>query len=158
MIMEEQGFSISSVDVPSFFSFQNPYIFVDSIERVIPGVEAIGTKSFTWNEWFFPVHFPDDPMVPGNLIAEAMGQVLGFTVQAMEGNKKKKAYLIATDKFRLLNKVRPGDILRTEATVTSFKRGILVGHCKATANGKTVAVADISLLVEGIEVLKPVNK
>lgn len=158
MIMEEQGFSISSVDVPSFFSFQNPYIFVDSIERVIPGVEAIGTKCFTWNEWFFPVHFPDDPMVPGNLIAEAMGQVLGFTVQAMEGNKKKKAYLIATDKFRLLNKVRPGDVLRTEATVASFKRGILVGHCKATANGKTVAVADISLLVEGVEVLKPVNK
>lgn len=156
--MEEQGFCIGSIDVPSYFSFQNPYIFVDTIEKVIPGKEAIGIKCFTWNEWFFPVHFPGDPMVPGNLIAEAMGQVLGFTVQAMEGNKKKKAYLIATDKFRLLNKVRPGDILRTEATVSSFKRGILVGHCKAMANGKIVAVADISLLVEGVEVLKPLKK
>ena len=155
--MEEQGISISSLEVLDYISFQYPYVFVDSIEKVIPGKEAIGIKNFTWNEWFFPVHFPDDPMVPGNLIAEAMGQVLGFTVQTLEGNKKKKAYLIATDKFRLLNKVRPGDILRTEATVTSFRRGILVGHCKSTANGKTVAVADISLLIDGVEVLKPAN-
>lgn len=157
--MVNQGYSICSLEIQNYISFQYPYIFVDAIEKVVPGQEAIGIKNFSWNEWFFPVHFPDDPMVPGNLIAEAMGQVLGFTIQTMEGNNKKKAYLVATDKMRLLNKVRPGDTMKTEATVTSFKRGILVGHCKATVNGKMVAVADISLLVEGVEVISPkINK
>ena len=156
--MVNQSYSISSLEIQDYISFQYPYIFVDAIEKVVPGQEAIGIKNFSWNEWFFPVHFPDDPMVPGNLIAEAMGQVLGFTVQAMEGNKKKKAYLIATDKMRLLNKVRPGDTMRTEAKVTSFRRGILVGHCKAMVKEKTIAIADISLLIEGIEVISRKEK
>ena len=147
--------SIGPLEIKDYISFEYPYLFVDYIENVEPGVEAIGVKNFSWNEWFFPVHFPGDPIVPGNLIAEAMGQVLGFTIQTLPGNQKKKAYLISTDKFRLFNKVRPGDTLRTIAKVTSFRRGLLVGHCEATVQGKRIAVADISLLLDGVDVVTP---
>lgn len=156
--MEDQERSIPSTEIQDYVGFKYPYLLVDKIEKVIPGKEAIGIKNFTWNEWFFPVHFENDPLVPGNLIAEAMGQVLGFVIQAMPEYKKMKAYLVATDKLRLTGMVRPGDTMKTTATVKSFRRGMLIGHCVAEVEGNKVATADISLLLEGITIASPNNK
>lgn len=151
----DTAFSIPSTEIQYYVSFKYPYLLVDSIKEVVPGVHAIGSKNFTWNEWFFPIHFENDPMVPGNLIAEAMGQVLGFTIQSFPEYKQKKAFLISTDKCRFFNKVRPGDTLITKATVKSFRRGLLTGHCECEVDGIKIAIADISLLVEGIQIATP---
>ena len=94
-------------------------------------------------------------MVPGNLIAESMGQVLGLAAQSNEEHRGKKFYLVATDKLRLLNRVRPGDTLRTKAVIISYRRGLLSGHCESYVNDVKIAVADITLLEEGVVSLKP---
>jgi len=146
---------ISQKELQSYFAFRPPYVYVDSIEEVAPLNYAIGVRYFPKEEWFFACHFSDDPMVPGNLIAESMGQVLGLAVQSNEEHRGKKFYLVATDKLRLLNRVRPGDTLRTKAVITSYRRGLLSGHCESYVNDVKIAVADITLLEDGVTSLKP---
>ena len=147
--------TIPQTKIFEYFAFRPPYVYVDSVEDAEPGKYAVGVRYFPADEWFFPIHFKDDPMVPGNLIAEAMGQVLGLAIQCQEEYRGKKAFLVATDKMRLFNSVRPGDTLRTKATVTSFRRGLLIGHCESFVGDKKIATSDITLLFEGQPTITP---
>ena len=147
--------TIPRTEIFNYFAFRPPYVFVDSVEYAEPGRYAIGLRYFPEDEWFFPIHFEDDPMVPGNLIAEAMGQVLGLCIQCMDEYRGKKAFLVATDKMRLFNSVRPGDTLRTKAIVTSFRRGLLIGHCESFVGDTKIASSGITLLFEGQPVITP---
>jgi 3-hydroxyacyl-[acyl-carrier-protein] dehydratase len=114
---------------------KNPFCFVDHVSDFEVQKHAYGYRNVTWNDWFFKVHYPNDPCMPGNLIAEAMGQMLGFTVLALPENKGKAALLVNTDGFRLFRKVRPGDKLILKADVLSYRRGLLRGHCEAWVGG-----------------------
>ena len=67
-----------------------PYLFFDRIDEVIPGQRCKGYKNLTHNEWFFPIHFPGDPCMPGFLQAEALTQVCALCILTLEGNKGKQ--------------------------------------------------------------------
>ena len=64
-----------------------PYLMIDFAEEVIPGKSARGYKDLTEGEWFFKVHWPGDPNMPGFLQIEALVQMCALSILSLEGNK-----------------------------------------------------------------------
>ena len=111
---------------------RHPFLMMDLAEEVVPGVSARGYKDLRPDEWFFRVHFPGDPNMPGMLQIEALVQMCALTVLTLPGNKGKAAYLTSANNIRLSRKVMPGDRLDIETTLHSWKRGL--GQCSGTGS------------------------
>lgn len=129
--MEEgKSYKLDCSQVIEYQANTPPYMFFDRVEEVVPGKSCIGIKNLTWNEWYFPVHFPGDPCMPGYLQAEAMTQVCALTILTLGNNKGKQVLLLSCDKLRLLKKARPGDVLTIYTELVSYRHGIAKGKCK----------------------------
>jgi 3-hydroxyacyl-[acyl-carrier-protein] dehydratase len=108
-----------------------PFLLVDRMVDIEPGVKATGIKNVTVNEPFFQGHFPGNPIMPGVLIVEALAQVGCVALKTMEENKDKLVLFAGIDEVRFKRQVVPGDTLRLEVEITTMRRGI--GKGSATA-------------------------
>ena len=88
-----------------------PFLLIDRIVEHEPGVRAVGTKNVTANEWFFPGHFPEFPVMTGVLVIEALAQVGAVALLSLPDNEGKLAFFAGIDKVRFKRQVRPGDTL-----------------------------------------------
>lgn len=109
---------------------RDPYLFIDYVDEVIPGKIANGFKDLKKDEWFFKVHWPGDPNVPGMLQIEAMVQMAALTILTLPNNKGKVVYLVSADKAVFKKKIIPGDRLYLKTKLNSWNRGI--GKCSGT--------------------------
>jgi len=121
-----------------------PFLLVDRIEEVVPGVRAVGIKNVTVNEPFFQGHFPGHPVMPGVLIIEAMAQVGAVAVLQTPDFAGKLALFAGIDKARFRRQVVPGDVLRLEAELTRMRGNL--GKSKATARVGEDLVAEAELM------------
>jgi len=129
---------------------RHPLLFVDRIFDVIPGEKASGVKCFTYNEWFFPAHFDDEPNVPGFIQVEALVQTFIMSFLSKEELRGKKTNFIGINNVRFKRKIVPGETLTIHATLQSFRRGIasgsavsFVGEDQACSADFVVAVPDV---------------
>lgn len=120
-----------------------PFLLVDRIEELEPGVRAVGIKNVTQNEPFFEGHFPEYPVMPGVLIVEAMAQVGAVGVMAVEEYRSKLALFAGIDKVRFRRQVVPGDVLTMEVEIERLKGRVGRGKGKATVGGERVCEADL---------------
>jgi 3-hydroxyacyl-[acyl-carrier-protein] dehydratase len=130
--MEEE--IIKNLDAYAIQQYQQnryPLLFIDYVEEVVPGKSAKGHKNFTFNEWFFPAHFADEPNVPGFIQIEALTQLFLMTFLTLPGNKGKKTGFISIENARFKKKIIPGDRLDIQAELKSYRRGL----AKGTATG-----------------------
>lgn len=91
-----------------------PFLFVDRIIELEPLKRVVGIKNVTYNEPFFQGHFPENPVMPGVLIVEAMAQVGGILarlsgVDAGEKGRSESVYFMSMDKVKFRKPVVPGD-------------------------------------------------
>ena len=91
-----------------------PFLFVDEILEITPGVSARGVWRLTGDEWFFSGHFPGRPTLPGVLMCEAIAQVGALAVLADERYAGKLPLFGGLDKARFRRQVVPGDELVLE--------------------------------------------
>jgi len=103
-----------------------PYLMIDFAEEVVPGKSARGYKDFKEDEWFFKVHWPDDPNVPGMLQIEALVQMSALSILSLPGNKGKVMYLTSANNIKFIKKIIPNKRLYIETKVKSFKRGLAI--------------------------------
>jgi 3-hydroxyacyl-[acyl-carrier-protein] dehydratase len=139
-----------TLDLQGIHEYQQnraPFLFVDRASEIIPGVSAKGYKNLTMNDWFFPVHFPGDPNMPGMLQVEAMVQLSALILFTLPGNKGKVAYMTTATNIKLFQKVLPGDRFDMEVQCLSFRRGIGSFSAKAFVAGKIVSQAEFSLVL-----------
>lgn len=129
---------------------RHPLLFVDHIYDVIPGEKASGTKCFTYNEWFFPAHFDDEPNVPGFIQVEALVQTFIMSFLSKEELRGKKTNFLRINNVKFKRKIIPGETLSIHATLQSFRRGIAtggaisyVGKAQACSADFVVAVPDV---------------
>ena len=120
-----------------------PFLLVDRVEEVEPGVRAVGIKNVTQNEPFFQGHFPDYPVMPGVLIVESMAQVGAVGVMLLEEYAGKLALFAGIDGVRFRRQVIPGDVLRMEVEITRLKGRIGRGKGSATVNGERACEAEL---------------
>ncbi len=122
-----------------------PFLLVDRIVEIEPGKRIVGIKNVTYNEPFFPGHFPGRPIMPGVLIVEAMAQTAGILAfQSMpEADQKKPVYFLGIDHVRFRKVVIPGDQLRLELEVTKHRQAIWGFRGKAFVDGKLVTEAEL---------------
>ncbi len=120
-----------------------PFLLVDRIEKIEPGVRAVGIKNVTQNEPFFEGHFPDYPVMPGVLIVEALAQVGAVGVMVKEEFRGKLALFAGIDGVRFRRQVIPGDVLRLEVEISRLRGVAGRGKGSATVNGERVCEADL---------------
>ncbi len=122
-----------------------PFLLVDRIVEFESGKRIVGLKNVSYNEPFFPGHFPGRPIMPGVLIVEAMAQTAGvLAFQSMpEKDQKRPVYFLGIDHVRFRKQVIPGDQLRLELEITKHRQSIWGFKGKALVEGKLVAEADL---------------
>jgi 3-hydroxyacyl-[acyl-carrier-protein] dehydratase len=121
-----------------------PFLLVDRIVEIEPGKRVVGIKNVTYNEPFFPGHFPGRPIMPGVLIVEAMAQTAGILVfnSLPEVDRKKQVFFLGIDNVRFRKPVIPGDQLRMELEITRHRQSIWGFKGKALVDGNVVAEGD----------------
>ena len=134
---------LGPAEIRALIPHRYPFLLVDRVEEVEPGVRAVGTKNVTQNEPFFQGHFPDYPVMPGVLIVEAMAQVGAVGVMSNEEFRGKLALFAGIDNVRFRRQVVPGDVLRMEVEISRLKGAIGRGHGRATVDGERVCEADL---------------
>ena len=124
-----------------------PYLMIDFVDEVIPGKSAKGYKDLTADEWFFKVHWPGDPNMPGMLQIESLVQMCALSLLTMPDHKGKLVYLIAADKIKLQKKIIPNDRLIIETKVNSYSRGIAKCQGKGEVNSKLACSAEFTIVM-----------
>lgn len=134
-------------EIQEIIPHRYPFLLIDKIEELEPGVRAVGYKNVTMNEYFFQGHFPTEPVMPGVLIIEALAQVGAVSVLSLPENKGKIAYFAGINNAKFRQKVVPGDVLRLEIEIIKKKGPIGIGKAVATVNGKKVAEAELTFAI-----------
>lgn len=127
---------------------RHPFLLIDTIEELEPGVRALGRKNVTFNEPYFAGHFPGNPVMPGVLIVEALAQTGAVAILALPENRGKTAYFAGIDKAKFKQMVRPGDVLELETTIIRSKGPVGVGEAIARVNGKLAAKAELTFALK----------
>ena len=134
---------LGPAEIRDLIPHRYPFLLVDRIEEIEPGVRAVGTKNVTQNEPFFQGHFPDYPVMPGVLIIEAMAQVGAVGVMAGGEHTDRLALFAGIDGVRFRRQVLPGDVLRMEVEITRLKGKVGRGKGRATVEGERVCEAEL---------------
>ncbi len=122
---------LNKEDIKKIIPHREPFLFIDKVTEIEPLKRGVGYKEITGDEAFFKGHFPEEPIMPGVLILEAISQV-GATILKMDEAYKDKLILFAgADEVKWRRKVVPGDTLRLECEVIKLRRNFGVGEGKA---------------------------
>ena len=139
--------SLTTKEIQEIIPHRHPFLLVDRIEEYEPGKFAIGYKCVTFREDFFQGHCPQEPVMPGVLIIEALAQTGAVAILSKPENKGKIAYFGGIDRCRFKGKVVPGDTLRLETRITREKGPVGLGEAVASVDGKVVAKADLTFML-----------
>ena len=104
-------------EIMEILPHRHPFLLIDTIEELEPGVRAVGRKNVTFNEPYFAGHFPGNPVMPGVLIMEALAQTGAVAILSLPEHRGKTAYFAGIDKAKFKQMVRPGDTLELETTI-----------------------------------------
>ncbi len=134
-------------EIMEIIPHRHPFLLVDKVEIMEEGKKAIGYKAVTYDEPYFAGHFPQEPVMPGVLIMEAMAQVGAVVILSQDGMQGKIAYFGGINKARFRKKVVPGTMLRMEVELTKQKGPMGVGEGKAYDGDVLVASGELTFMV-----------
>ena len=126
---------------------RSPYLMIDFVDEVVPGKSAKGYKDFKEDEWFFKVHWPRDPNVPGMLQIEALIQMSALSILSLPGNKGKVMYLTSANNIKFIKKIIPNKRLYIETKVKSFKRGLAICEGLGLIEKQITCKAEFNLIL-----------
>ena len=138
---------LTSNQIQEIIPHRHPMLLIDRVDELLPGQKAVASKAVTANEWFFAGHFPEEHVMPGVLIIEALAQTGAVLLLSMEQYKGKIAYFAGIDKAKFRRKVIPGDTLKLEVEIIKIRGPIGLASATATVDGQTAVTAEIKFAV-----------
>ena len=139
---------LSNKEIMEILPHRYPFLLVDKVVDYEPGKWAEGIKCVSANEMQFLGHFPNEPVMPGVLIIEALAQVGAIAVLTEEENKGKLVFFGGIKNARFKKKVVPGDVLTMKCELTARKGPIGFGKATALVDGKVAASAELTFAIE----------
>jgi 3-hydroxyacyl-[acyl-carrier-protein] dehydratase len=138
---------LEAAEIMKVLPHRYPFLLVDRIVELEPGVRAVGIKSVSANEPQFTGHFPGRPIMPGVLMVEALAQTAGVAVLTLDEYRGKLGLFAGIDDCRFRRLVQPGDTLRLEVTVEKL-RGMF-GRVRAVASvdGEVAVEGSLSIII-----------
>jgi 3-hydroxyacyl-[acyl-carrier-protein] dehydratase len=132
---------------------RDPFLLIDEIIELEPGVKAIALKRLTGDEYWFKGHFPQKPVQPGVLMLEMLAQTGAVCALSMPENKGRIAYFGGLDKVKFRNMVFPGDTLKLEVEMIRSRGSVGVGKGIATivGSGKKAVSAEFTFALGDAE-------
>lgn len=127
-----------------------PLLFIDFVEEAIPGKSARGHKNFSYNEWYFPAHFEDEPNVPGFIQIESLTQLFLMTFLTLRDNKGKKTGFVSVENAKFKRKIIPGDRMDIYAELESYRRGLAKGTSKGYINGELACSIQLVIAIPDV--------
>ena len=128
---------------------REPYLLIDEASEVIPGKSAKGFKILKKDEWFFKVHWPDDPNMPGMLQIESLVQMCALAILTLPNNKGKIVYLTSANNLKFVKKILPDSKLEMVTEIKSFKRGLAICQGEGVVKNELVCKAEFNLVLPG---------
>lgn len=141
-------------EVLQYLPHRYPFLLIDRVVECELGVRLKAIKNVSYNEPFFPGHFPARPVFPGVLVLEAMAQATGLLAFRTEGVRPddNTLYLfVGVDKARFKRQVSPGDQLEVTAELQRTSRGVWRFACEARVDGEVACEADLMGAMREVE-------
>lgn len=138
--------NINKDDIKRYLPHREPFLFIDEVVDIKDNEIIHAKKIISEDEYFLEGHFPGNPIYPGVIIIEALGQasgILGFTSMNKTPEEGSIYVLAGVDKVRFRKRVRPGDTIDLYSKVVSEKRGIWKFDCRAELDNEIVCTATI---------------
>lgn len=149
----ESGAAVSEADlalIQRIIPHRYPFLLIDRVRDIVPGVSAVGIKNVTFNEPHFQGHFPGAPIMPGVTIVEAMAQSAAVLVGVTRdlADKKLLVYFMNIDKCKFRRKVVPGDVLELHVNVRRGGDKIWKFEGEARVGAEVAASAEFSAMID----------
>jgi 3-hydroxyacyl-[acyl-carrier-protein] dehydratase len=117
--------------IESIIPHRDPFLFLDEVTELEPGRRVVARKRVRPDEWFFPGHFPERPIMPGVIVVEALAQAGAVAVLSLEENRGKLALFAGIDDVRFKRIVEPGDELTLQCEVEAVRGPVGKGRVEA---------------------------
>ena len=134
--------------IEAILPHRDPFLLLDAVIELIPGKKVVATRLVRADDWWFPGHFPERPVMPGVLIVEAMAQTGAVAVLAEEENRGRIAFFAGIDDCRFKRIVSPGDTLTLACEIDQVRGPIGRGKATAHVGGELAARGTLTFAVE----------
>ena len=143
-------------DIIKLIPHRYPFLLIDKVTDIVFNESITGIKSVTFNEPFFPGHFPEYPVMPGVLILESMAQSAACLVSYQDKSLSSNNLVFFTgiDKAKFRKPVTPGNVLILKINLISNKRSFYKFNGEAFIQNELVASADFSAMLVNEEKAK----
>ena len=140
--------SLGVEQIKEILPHREPFLMVDRVDELVPGVSAKGVKAVSGNEWYFQGHFDKKKVMPGVLIVEALAQAGGIALLTQESMRGKLAFLGKLTNARFFAPVVPGDLLELDSAITAVNGAVGIGTGTARVAGKKVCSCEFVFAIK----------
>ena len=138
---------LNKEEIKKIIPQREPFLMIDEVEEYKPGESCTAYKNVSEEEYYFKGHFPENPIMPGVLMVEALAQTGAVAILSLEENKNKNALFGGINNLKFKKQVVPGDRLKLEVKIIKQKGPVGIGEAIATVDGKVAVKGELTFAI-----------